>query len=158
MPFSKQNLKIISLALFISFFTLFGPQFAAARGLVPCGGYEDDAGTVREPDCTIGLIFIMAARVTNWLIGLAGVFAVYQIIAAGFWLAISQGNEETISQKKKALSNAVIGFVMALMAFMFVNTIVNYLLLRAPAKECRLDLTDPLTYLRVEDNPKCKRK
>jgi hypothetical protein len=82
---------------------------------------------------------------------MAGIFAVFQIVNAGFWLVITMGNEEKIIQYKKALSNAVVGFGLAMMAFMLVNTVAN-LLLRA---KCEVNLKDPMTYLKIVNNQNC---
>src|SRR6266446_2070661 len=136
MSILKQK-TIVFLSVILLCFSL--PALAEARGLVPCGGYADDLGQQREKPCRVEDIFALIGRVTNWLLSVVGLFAVYNIIASGFYLAISDGDEEKITQKKKALSNSVVGFVLALMAFMFVNTVVNYLLLRAPAAACRLN-------------------
>lgn len=132
------------------------PFGASARGLVPCGGYNKD-GT-REPVCDVKFTFTLVARATNWLIAMAGVLAVYEIARAALWLVISMGNEESITQNKSALSNAVVGFVLVLMAFLFVNTVVNFLLTRSLVSDnpsCKLDLTDPLNYLTIKDTSKC---
>ncbi len=132
------------------------PFFVHARGLVPCGGYKTD-GT-RELPCNVEFAFIMVAKVTNWLIAAAGVFAVYELIGAGFWMIISLGNEEAITTRKNQAEQAVIGFVLVMMAFMFVNTVANFMLSRMLITqvnpECRLNLSDPLTYLTIDTN-KC---
>ncbi len=140
---TKQNLKILVILLL---FTL--PTFASAAGLVPCGG---DAP---EEPCKLKDVFILIARVTNWLLSAAALYATYQISSAGLWMAISQGSEETITAKKKQLTEAVVGFVFAMMAFVFMNTLVNFLLLRGIEK-CKIDLTNPLNYVRV-DQTACK--
>ncbi len=140
----KSKRKIIILALVAFFITL--PLFTEARGLVPCGGYTDSGS--REPACTVVDIFYLIARVTNWLIALSGVYAVFQIIGAGFWIVLAQGNEEKIAQKKEALLDAVIGMILVLMAFLFINTAVNGLL----RSKCTVDLRDPLTYITIDQN------
>jgi hypothetical protein len=142
MFFRKQNLKII-----VVIFLLALPLFASAAGLVPCGGDNEQA-------CRLEDVFILIARVTNWLLSLAGVYAVYKIIQAGFNLAIAQGEEENITQNKKQITNAVVGFVLTLMAYLFMNTVVNFLLLRGIA-QCKIDLTDPLNYVLVNQDA-CK--
>ncbi len=141
---------------------LVAPVTAQARGLVPCGGYKDN-GSLERP-CNIEDIFILIARATNFLIAMAGVVAVYYIVAGGFWLIVSTGNEEDISKRKSQISSAVVGFVLVLMAFMFVNTVVNFLLSRSIVTDpkgqgkattaCKFDLTSPLTYLTI-DPKKC---
>ncbi len=127
-------LIFISLAVIIAII----PLFASARGLVPCGGDG-------ENPCKFTDIFVLIARVTNWLLMFAGVFAVYQMVNNGFWLVITMGNEESITQRKKGLSNAIVGFVLAMLAFVFINTTVN-LLLRS---RCNVDFKNPLSYLTV---------
>src|SRR6185369_8598116 len=91
----------------------FAPHFSHAAGLVPCGGPNG------EKPCTFQDIFTLVARVTNWLISMAGLFAVYNIISAGFWMVADMGNEEALAGRKKWLTNSVVGFVMVMMAFMF---------------------------------------
>jgi len=145
----KSKIKII--ALIFPLFLLTGvvmPAVVEARGLVPCGGYSDDQGH-REPPCDVNFIFAMVARVTNFLIFFAGVFAVFQIARAGFFLVISMGNEEDITTNKKFLTNAVMGFVLVMMAYIFINTVVNFLLLQSlPADSpLKVDLANPFKYL-----------
>jgi len=154
MVFTKQKI-IFSLCLCLGIF-IAAPTVVYARGLVPCGGYE--ANGTREEPCDVEDIFVLIARVTNFLIAMAGVVAVYYIIGGGFWLIVSTGNEEAITQRKNQISNAVIGFVLVMMAYMFVNTVVNYMLTRSLVTEknaaCRFDLTSPLTYPTI-DPQKC---
>lgn len=142
----KQKLAIIFLSLSI----LSAPMLAQARGLVPCGGYKDDAGLVREDPCDLRYVFIMIATVTNWLISTAGIYAIYKIIDGGFFLVISMGNEENITTHRKEITNAVIGFVFVMMAFLLVNTALNGILLglaKDEKSELRIDFTQPLCYL-----------
>lgn len=122
------------------------PALASARGLVPCGG-------TGENPCTVQDLFVLLARVINFLLAMAGMYAIFQIISAGFWLAISDGNEETITKWKTAITNAIVGFVLALMGYMFINTAVNLLL----NSKCKVDLRNPLTYLTITgtNDPKC---
>ncbi len=143
MLFKKQKYKIISLV----FVLLALPFLASAAGLVPCGGPT-------ESPCTVTDIFVLIARLTNVLIALAGIYAVYVIIGAGFWLVISMGNEEKITQHRKALTQAVVGFMLIMIAFMVVNTVVNIILLQAyKDQDCKLDLSDPFNYLKIHSDP-----
>ena len=156
MRFTKQKLLLAGLLCSVLFSFTAAPIPAQARGLVPCGGYSDDKGT-REKPCTVEDIFAMVARVTNWLIAVAGLYAVFKILQGGFWLILSMGNEEAITQKKGQITDAVVGFVLTMMAFMLINFVANFLLTRQlvttnPA--CKLDLTAPLTYLNI-DTSKC---
>lgn len=133
--------------LFFSVFLFAIPFFVLAAGLVPCGG-------ATESPCGIKDIFILFIRTTNTLIGLASIYAVYQIINGGFWLVVSMGNEEAISTQRKRITQAVVGFVFSMMAYMLVNTVVNLLLLNGANGKCKLDLKDPLNYLIIHSDPK----
>lgn len=142
----KNYLKICGLVLLLTL-----PVFAQARGLVPCGGDG-------EKTCSVGDIFALIARVTNWLIMAAGVYAVYKIVNAGFMLVISMGNEEAITKNRKAIANAVVGLVLSLMAFMMINTVVN-VILRGGTNDpkCKIDFADPLTYLKTKGVDECNK-
>lgn len=138
LPFLKsKTLKTILISVLLLL-----PALAAARGLVPCGNEG-------ESPCTIVDIFTLIARVTNWLLMVAGIYAVYQLIFAGFNLIISIGNEEKIASNRKMINNAVAGFVFTMLAFLLINTAVN-LILRS---KCVIDLKNPLNYL--TEGPSC---
>jgi hypothetical protein len=146
MSSKKQIIKFILVAVL-----LFFPLQAIAIDLVTCGGPND-------APCAVKDIFVVVARTTNFLVAFAGVFAVYKIIDGGFWLAISQGNDEAITTRKKQITNAIVGLALTVMAFLFVNTVVNFLLLRGlhsqeGYEECKFNLTDPLNYLYIHDDP-----
>lgn len=145
----KKLLATIIFSISIIFFAL--PIPSRAAGLVPCGGYS----TASQNPCTVSDIFVLIAKATNFLIAAAALVAVYEFINHGFYLIVSLGNEEAIASHKKAISGAVVGFVLILMAFMFVNTVVNFLLTRGIVSDkpaCKLDLTSPLTYLTIDQN------
>jgi len=78
---------------------------------------------------------------------MAGLFAVYEIVNAGFWLVASAGEEETITKRKKSLSNAIVGFFIVMAAYMFMNTAVNMLLM----SKCAINFASPWTYITVSD-------
>ena len=140
---TKQKIILILSVFFLTFSV---PLFAGARGLVPCGGYTTDTSQTREAPCTVSSIFVLFARVTNWLLGLVGLFAVFKIIQAGFNLVISQGEEEKITQNKKAITYSVLGVCLSFLAFVLINTVVNFLLANQ-TPGCTVDLTNPTTYL-----------
>lgn len=124
----------------VSLLLIFLPQISQARGLVPCGGPG-------ECPCGVTDIFVMIARVTNWLIAVAGIYAVFQIVGGGFWLVASLGNEESITKHKNQISQAVIGFVFVMAAYILVNTAINYILLSGAPANLKINLANPFTYL-----------
>ena len=66
----------------------------------------------------------LATQVTNLLLGIAGIVSVIFIIIGGIQYATSAGNEQQVQKAKSTITNAVIGLVIAILAF----AIVNYLL------------------------------
>ena len=158
MPFQKQKILLFFFLFTALFFVsqIPKPVLAApsiSQGLVPCGGYA----TASTKPCTFIDIFTLIAKVTNWLIAVAGLYAVYKIVQNGFWLILSVGNEESLTQHKSGIQSAIIGFILVLFAFMLINTVVNVLLTRSIATttnpQCRLNLTSPLTYLTIKQDP-----
>lgn len=133
-----QKQKIIFILSLIFAFAL--PFFASARGLVPCGG-------IGENPCNVQDIFSLIARVTNWLIFVAGIYAVAQIILNGFYLVVSMGNEEAITKRKSGLTSAVIGFVLVMLAYVIINTAVNSILLEGAPCQLKVNITNPLGYI-----------
>ncbi|HVY67401.1 MAG TPA: hypothetical protein VHA30_00675 [Patescibacteria group bacterium] len=142
---TKQKFFFFAGVLALLAFSYFStPLSSQARGLVPCGGYT--ATGAAQPPCTVSDLFLLVAVVTNWLISVAGLYAVFQIVGAGFWLTTTMGNEESITKWKKALTEAVVGFVFVMIAFILVNTAVNYILLGGDPNKM-IDITKPLCFL-----------
>lgn len=151
MFFLKQKSFLIGLLLAVGTLN-FAPQIVQARGLVPCGGYLED-GT-REKPCTFLDIFALIARVTNWLIAMSGIYAIYNIINNAFWLVLSQGNEETITTHKKGVTNAILGLCLVMIAFMIINFVINAILVSGKPG-FKLDLTNPTCYLSPTTQNEC---
>ena len=146
MPLKKQKFFIILFALTAGLFLAVTPLISQSAGLVPCGG-------INQQPCKLLDLFTLVATVTNWLIGLAGVFAVYEFINHGFWVVISMGNEEAIKKHRDGLTEAVLGFILVLLAFVLVNTVVNFIFLgNASSDKAKLDLTKPCTYFSASAN------
>ncbi len=143
MSLQKQKISLFFIAAILTF----TPFFVSAAGLVPCGG------TTEKP-CTVLDAFYGVARVTNWLIMVAGIFAVYQIVNNGFWLVVTMGDEEKITAHKKALTNVFVGFFLTVAAYMFVNTAVNGLLM----SKCKINFSSPWTYITMTNpgSPDCR--
>src|SRR5579872_4570764 len=97
---SLKKQKII-LVIALSLLCL-APTFVSAAGLVPCGSNG-------QSPCTVQDIFVLVATVTDWLIGVAGIYAVYKLINAGFYLLISVGNEESITKWKGSIREVILG-------------------------------------------------
>lgn len=126
--------------------------------LVPCGRAEQK-GTADE-QCQLRHLIMMITRLINYLISLASLVAMYQVLFAGFSLVKSLGNPELIKTARTGLSNAVVGFGIVVLAFVFVNLLLNGLLGKpgaerrwwnpeciygiASSEKCPLGISEPL--------------
>lgn len=97
------------------------PLPVSAIILVPCGRSEAPGN---EP-CQLQHLVILIIRLVNYLITTAAIVAMYQILLSGFNLTTALGNTEKIEKAKAGLSHAVVGFAMIILAFVFVNLLVN---------------------------------
>ena len=87
------------------------------RGFIPCSGVT----------CSACDLVSLANTISDWLIGfLATVFAVV-IVVAGIRLATSGGNESAKSAAKSMLTNALIGFLIVLGAWLLIDTVLRAL-------------------------------
>ena len=87
------------------------------RGFIPCSGVT----------CSACDLVSLANTIIDWLIGfLATVFAVV-IVVAGIRLATSGGNESAKSAAKSMLTNALIGFLIVLGAWLLIDTVLRAL-------------------------------
>ncbi len=65
---------------------------------------------------------------TNWILGFVGMIAVLMIIWGGVTYLTSAGDEDKARTGKKTLSYAIIGLVVAGIAYAIVNVIVTVIL------------------------------
>lgn len=112
-PFWKKTTIIaLSACVFIV------PAVVFAQGLVPCGGPG-------EPQCTFNHLIILAQTVINFLIlNVAAPLAGIVVAWAGILMFTSGGNQERLRTAKKIFWYVILGFVVALSAWLIVNAIV----------------------------------
>lgn len=72
----------------------------------------------------IGFLLYLASNI----IGIAGFIAIIYIIIGGITLTLSGGNEEQAQKGKKTLTYAIAGFILAIVAFLIVNTFLRYII------------------------------
>lgn len=109
--------------LVFGIFLTLAPLPAQGIVLVPCGR-SDQAGTAEE-SCNLEHLIILIIRMINYLTSIAAIVAMYFVVIGGFDMIIALGNPEKIEHGKETLSHAVIGFVLVILAFVFVNLAVN---------------------------------
>ena len=101
------------------------PVLTHAEGLVICNGV-DDAGNAT---CGFKELMLMIPKVTNFIFYyLATPFFAVIFAYAGVTLLFSGGNAEAASKAKGMLLNAVIGFLIALCAWIIIKFIMTTLL------------------------------
>ena len=113
-------------------------------GLIVCGGGDAELNAAKsvsgarttaavtaaltnfqKNSCQLIDVFKEAAKLTNYLIGMAGVVAVILMIIAGFKLVVMSNNETEMAEAQKSLTNAIIGFCIILLAFVIINTLFS---------------------------------
>jgi len=83
--------------------------------LVPCSG----------TDCTTEDLQVLVINVIQGLIDIAALIAVVSLIWGGLLMLTSGGSEDRISKGRKAITAAVIGIVIVLVAIVAINTFID---------------------------------
>lgn len=109
----------------LSIIGLFGFLNFANAAFVNCGGYDED-GT-KMPECDIPTLILTINVIINFLLSWAWLISLVFIVWSGIQMTFSGGNEETLTKAKASLSNAVIGFIIIMIAFVLLNFVVGLL-------------------------------
>ena len=86
-------------------------------GFVPCSG----------TNCSACDFVVLGNTAVKWLIGISFLFFAVLAVRAGFKLVISQGNPGALTDAKDSFTNAFIGLIIILVAFILVDTIMRQL-------------------------------
>ncbi|MFO0862135.1 MAG: pilin [Candidatus Saccharibacteria bacterium] len=68
---------------------------------------------------------VLISRVTNILLFVAGAVAVIFIIVGGIQYSTSGGSEDKTRTAKSTITNAVIGLIVTILAFVIVNFVIS---------------------------------
>ncbi len=110
------------LSVFLTVLMIALPLAAAAQGgFRPVVNPADPVGGVN----TASQIII---RIIEILLAIAGLIAVIFLIVGGFRYITAGGNEEASESAKKTITNAIIGIVIIILAFVIVRVISNALI------------------------------
>lgn len=96
------------------------PLLAAAQFTVPDSGSSGLPNQAKFSEIMITII--------NILLAVAGLIAVIFLIVGGFRYITAGGNEEASEAAKKTITNAIIGIVIIILAFVIVRVISNALI------------------------------
>jgi len=116
---------------------------ATGKGFVPCGNPGQRA-------CTIGDIFTGTAAIINFFIAFAGLYAITFIIVSGIRMVLAAGNPTKITAARKSMASSIIGFVIVLISFVSINTLLSGGSFGLGLKNGANILTHPIEYI----NPK----
>lgn len=95
--------------------------FAQSGGLVPCGNSTGP----NTDECTFQDLIVLANKVIDFLIlNLAAPLAGVVAAIAGVMMFTAGGNEERLTKAKSLLWSAVLGFIIALSAWLVIKAIV----------------------------------
>lgn len=100
---------------------------ALAADLVPCG-------QGKEP-CTICHVLMVANNIFNFFVRISIGIALLLIVIAGILYITSSGSEGMMTMAKTALKFAIIGFIVTLLAWLFVNVLAHALGYKSPSGE-----------------------
>lgn len=105
---------------------LYSQNFAAVSSIIPCGGKDTITGVVQRA-CTFCDFYVLLGNALNFLlVNIMLPLAVIVIIYAGFMMLTSRGNPAGFEKGKKALSSAVWGMVIAVIAYTVIDSILKY--------------------------------
>ncbi len=112
--------KILSIFALATSYTILAATRVFADDNPTNNGLSAPSG-LKGPSSLSGLI----TTVTNLLLGIAGAVAVIFIIVGGIQYATSGGSEDKTRTAKSTITNAVIGLIITILAFVIVNFVIS---------------------------------
>lgn len=102
------------------------PLLINAAGLVPCGRSIDDQSTPNIDEsrpCETCDLLVLAQNVLKFALKMAFLIIIGFIVYGGFRWIFSLGKEENLKAGQQIITNAIIGLVIILTAWIIVNTV-----------------------------------
>lgn len=97
------------------------------EGLVNCGNPGADGELQESEMCDYEALMSLIQDVINWLIGILTVAATLLFVYAGILYLTAAGNDSQVDTAKEIFRNVAGGFVIVLLAFTIIATLVNLL-------------------------------
>lgn len=119
MSFLNNKKFLASILSLVLIFVFIAPVITNAA-LVPCGNPE-------QSPCDFSFFIEMINRIINWIISIAGVIFTISAIYGGFLWMTSGGDSGKKGKARDILYNTMLGFVIILVAWLIVYTILRYL-------------------------------
>lgn len=108
------TLLIISLIFFVA------PNIVLAQGIQP-----DEPVNLPNPIAPYNTITDVVVNVTNYLLYIIATISVLVLVLGGFTYVTSAGNTEEIEKAKTRITYAIIGLIVAIIAWTIINSIVG---------------------------------
>lgn len=105
----------------------FGSTMVATRAFAQTNEIGNAVKNVQPSDVQNTSLETYISTIINVLLGLIGVVAVIMLIYGGFRYVLSAGNEKATSAAKDTILFAIIGIVVAVLAFAIVNFVIGSL-------------------------------
>ena len=122
----KKVAKILIFLLIFAILTM--PLLSlAAEPLVQCGTQVDANGKVTNPCGFTDFLSLVNRVITFVLFDLALPIAAIMFAWAGFLMVTAGGSTERVGKAKRIFTNVAIGFIIAVIAFLVVRTILALL-------------------------------
>lgn len=116
--FKKIAVQLLS---FIIIFTIFIPTLTHSAGLVPCNGVSDSG----EPTCGFSEFLQLISTLLNFILfRLAIPFFAILFAYSGVLYITAGGNTENTSKAKSIWTNSFIGFLIALLSWLIIKTVM----------------------------------
>jgi len=111
----KTKLIVFSLLFLLFFAPILTSAATSIAPLVPCGGEGDP--------CTACDLLILVQNVLEFALKMAFLIIIGFIVYGGFRWIFSLGKEENLKAGQQIITNAIIGLIIILTAWMIVNTV-----------------------------------
>ena len=110
------NTKIIyTITTLFILLPLIAGAASTSTGLVPCGGEGDP--------CTVCDLLVLAQNVLEFALNMAFLVIIGFVVYGGFRWIFSLGKEENLKAGQQIITNAIIGLIIILTAWIIVNTV-----------------------------------
>lgn len=100
-----------------------------SAGLIPCGKNLNDPATSWNEcqECGLCAFVLMIQLILEYLLKIMGIIAVLALVVSGVHHILAAGNAGKLEKAKKMAERVVLGFVMALMAWIVVDFVLSAL-------------------------------
>lgn len=105
-----------------------GTSVTCNQGGCPAGLCEENGLCLPKSNFNTGIaasgsLVELLTKIIKFLLTFAGIIAVGVLVIGGFWYITSSGNEEQAEKGRKAITNAIIGLIVAILAYAIVAII-----------------------------------